>query len=295
LVHRDLKPENLFITRRSTGEDWCKVLDFGVAKMESSLSTAQGAIVGTLRYMAPEQLADSTSVGPATDVYALGAILFECLSGQAAHRGETAQEVMYSVMNRTPPAASLREANVPSSLVDVVMSCLASEQEIRPQNAQALIVLLSRSMGSDQKDTRSSTVREDEAPARGTRPKARVASRNLAWGAALAVAATAALFWLVRPAAPPRLPIALPATSAALETTAREARAPLAVPAIPQPPQIATTLEKPSVGTHQTGESVARRRVIAPRTKDTRSITIPSARPASVSVGSFDPANPYGE
>jgi serine/threonine protein kinase len=298
LVHRDLKPENLFITRRSTGEDWCKVLDFGVAKMESSLSTAQGAIVGTLRYMAPEQLADSTSVGPATDVYALGAILFECLSGQAAHHGETAQEVMYSVMNRPPPAAALREANVPISLVDIVMSCLASEQELRPQNAQALVVLLSQSLGSQQKDPRCATLREDEAPARSARPRARVTSRNLIWGAALAVAATAALVWSVRPAATPRVTPTSAAAGTTHETPAREAHAPLATPPAPpspQPLQAAPTVVRPSVRAPQTSASVASRRLPTPKPNDTRNLTPPTAQPPSVSVGSFDPANPYGE
>ncbi len=107
LVHRDLKPENLFIARRATGEDWCKVLDFGVAKMEASLSTAQGAIVGTVRYMAPEQLSDGASVGPATDVYGLGAILYECVSGKPAQSGETIQKVMFGVMNAEPKTVRL--------------------------------------------------------------------------------------------------------------------------------------------------------------------------------------------
>jgi serine/threonine protein kinase len=295
LVHRDLKPENLFITRRSTGEDWCKVLDFGVAKMESSLSTAQGAIIGTLRYMAPEQLEDSTSVGPATDVYALGAILFECLCGQAAHQGETAQEVMYNVMNRLPGAALLGNANVPSSLVDVVMSCLAREHELRPQNAQAVMMLLSRAMGSEPKGTRTPTVNEDEATARSATPKVEVASRSLTWGAALAMAATAALVWWVRPAASTRPPTILPVTTAAREATAQP-RSSLAVAApTPQPPQAVIAGEMPSVTTHQPGESIANRKVTAARPKDTRSTTVPSARPPSVSVGSFDPANPYGE
>jgi eukaryotic-like serine/threonine-protein kinase len=134
LVHRDLKPENLFITRRTTGEDWCKVLDFGVAKMDASLSTTQGAIVGTVRYMAPEQLADGGSVGPATDIHALGAILYECLSGHPAHRGDTIQEAMFSVLNREPRAL----ADTPASVNSVILDCLAKDAAQRPSSAASL-------------------------------------------------------------------------------------------------------------------------------------------------------------
>jgi serine/threonine-protein kinase len=113
LVHRDLKPGNLFVTRRASGEDWCKVLDFGVAKMDASSSTAEGALIGTAKYMAPEQLKDGASAGPAADIYALGAILYECLCGTPPHTGMSAQELMFKIMNEAPEWLSVRRAENP--------------------------------------------------------------------------------------------------------------------------------------------------------------------------------------
>lgn len=148
LVHRDLKPENLFITRRSSGEDWCKVLDFGVAKMESSLSTAENAIVGTARYMAPEQLADSAAVGPATDVYALGAILYECVTGTAVVSGSTVQEVMYRIMNANPVPLSRLAPSLPPTIASVIERCLDKSPNARPASTAELAELLQRAAGA---------------------------------------------------------------------------------------------------------------------------------------------------
>ena len=146
LVHRDLKPENLFISRRGTGEDWCKVLDFGVAKMETSMSTAQGAIIGTVRYMAPEQLANADAVGPPTDVHALGAVLFECLTGRPLVDGSTVQEVMYRIMNVEPPQVQELVATVPGSIVRIVNRCVAKAPAARPGSAGELAKLLAATL-----------------------------------------------------------------------------------------------------------------------------------------------------
>jgi serine/threonine-protein kinase len=137
LVHRDLKPENLFVSRRSNGEDWCKVLDFGVAKMDSTLSTAPGVLVGTVRYMAPEQLRDPTAVNATTDVYGLGAVLYERLAGVPPFDGENIHEVMYLVINREPRPLSELNPSLPQALVELVHGCLAKDQAERPQNVDA--------------------------------------------------------------------------------------------------------------------------------------------------------------
>lgn len=120
LVHRDLKPENVFVTKRATGQDWCKILDFGVAKMETSVSTAHGAVIGTVKYMAPEQLQDGASVGPRTDIYALGALLYECLSGAPPHTGTTVHELMFKIMNEPTLDLRLLRPHVPRDLARAV-------------------------------------------------------------------------------------------------------------------------------------------------------------------------------
>ena len=160
LVHRDLKPENLFITRRATGEDWCKVLDFGVAKMDASLSTTQGAIVGTVRYMSPEQLADGAKVDAATDIHALGAILYECLSGRAAHSGESIQEAMFSVLNKHPRPLD----DVPPALGALVLRCLAKDPAQRPASARVLAAELGRSLSLKATVPAERTVTEEAPP-----------------------------------------------------------------------------------------------------------------------------------
>ncbi len=132
VVHRDLKPENLFITRRSTGEDWCKVHDFGVAKLSPGHTTAQDALVGTIRYMAPEQLYDSRSVDETTDVYALGAVLYECLAGSAPCDAKTEPEMMYQIMNVDPIPLARRRPELPRALTNVVHAALSRDRAKRP-------------------------------------------------------------------------------------------------------------------------------------------------------------------
>jgi serine/threonine protein kinase len=167
LVHRDLKPENLFIARRATGEDWCKVLDFGVVKMETTESTARGSIVGTVRYMAPEQLADVASVAPATDVYALGAILYECLCGEPLHGGDTVQEVMYQVMNVPAVGLATLRPELPPALVAVVERALEKPAQQRLQSVAALAELLSEVLSLNSEGLAAfDTLPEDGTPPR---------------------------------------------------------------------------------------------------------------------------------
>ncbi|HKY35613.1 MAG TPA: serine/threonine-protein kinase [Polyangiaceae bacterium] len=138
LVHRDLKPENLFITRHFTGEEWCKVLDFGVVKMDASPSTAQGAIIGTVRYMAPEQLADGAAVGPVADVYAMGAILHECLAGSPLVEGASVQEVMYQVINVEARPLRVVRPELPLAVSQLIERCVTKAASKRPTSSAEL-------------------------------------------------------------------------------------------------------------------------------------------------------------
>jgi serine/threonine-protein kinase len=137
LVHRDLKPENLFISRRASGEDWCKVLDFGVAKMDDSHSTVQGAVIGTVRYMAPEQLMDAGAADVRTDIHALGAILYECLAGSPARDANSVHQLMFSVLNQEPAPLQELRPELPRELARAVMRALERQPAHRFQDVEA--------------------------------------------------------------------------------------------------------------------------------------------------------------
>jgi serine/threonine protein kinase len=138
LIHRDLKPENLFVTRGDDGRDICKILDFGVAKGGDISATRPGMLVGTVRYMASEQVGLDAPVGPRTDLHALGVILYECLCGVAPFQGDTTERVLYAIMNGTPTPLRERVPELSAGLAAVVMRAFAREPEERYPNALAL-------------------------------------------------------------------------------------------------------------------------------------------------------------
>lgn len=190
LVHRDVKPENLFITHRDSGQDWCKLLDFGIAKTDSSLSTSPGAVLGTIRYMAPEQLLGNGDVGPHSDIYALGAVVYECLGGRPAHSGTTPQQLMYSVMNGTPTLLSELRGDLPPALVALVMRCLAKDYRSRPSSARALATQLRNALGDHESPVEATLSEDGVAP--GQRGRRQVLGGR-AWSLA-ALSAVAAAF-----------------------------------------------------------------------------------------------------
>jgi serine/threonine-protein kinase len=109
MVHRDLKPANLFLLRRPNGADLVKIIDFGIAKLRSDHvaldATKTGMAIGTPHYMSPEQGRGEKNISPASDIYALGVILFELLSGERPHQGSSPFEIVHKML--TEPAAPL--------------------------------------------------------------------------------------------------------------------------------------------------------------------------------------------
>jgi WD40 repeat protein len=133
VIHRDLKPANVLIARDGT----LKITDFGLAKeMDTRASlTASGQALGTPSYMAPEQAKAHAHVGPAADVYALGAILYEMLTGRPPFAGEAPMDVILQVLENTPAPASQLRAGVPRDLETICQRCL--EKEPRDRYARA--------------------------------------------------------------------------------------------------------------------------------------------------------------
>ena len=131
IIHRDLKPQNLFVCRRQDGTDLLKVLDFGVAKLqtldEMSMATRTGAVVGTVAYMSPEQARGDKVVDQRSDVYALGAILYELCSGRKPHPGESHNAILHHIA--TQPAVPLESVApaLPVGFLAIVASALAAD------------------------------------------------------------------------------------------------------------------------------------------------------------------------
>lgn len=297
LVHRDLKPENLFVTRRAGGEDWCKVLDFGVAKMEASLSTAQGAIIGTVRYMAPEQLSDAESVGPTTDIYALGAVLYECLAGRPMVDGEAVQEVMFRIMNAAPRSVLEVVPTLPKALADILTRCVSRAPTGRPATASELAKLLAAALASPRLHRAAEDTYPEDAFARPTAAASFITHRNAAIGGALATMACAGLMgWSLRKS--PNPPDVKPraAMQQAATTVAASARG---APAAPAEVDVATASINLDSRPDPDGAQAPK------RARPARSNHPPSARHDLVSppmapsppapIGRFDSTNPYGE
>ncbi|HEX7452272.1 MAG TPA: serine/threonine-protein kinase, partial [Polyangiaceae bacterium] len=154
IVHRDLKPSNLFLTQRSDGSALVKVLDFGISKNTQSAQepitgslTETRSVLGTPFYMSPEQVRDAKKVDFRTDIWSLGLILHELLSGSPAFEGTTLPGVCASIAADPPAALRLKRAEVPVELEAVVLKCLEKDPARRFQAARELIPLLATFSG----------------------------------------------------------------------------------------------------------------------------------------------------
>ena len=136
-LHCDLKPSNILLDH----DGQPRITDFGLARRasEDSSLTATGAILGTPSYMAPEQAAGHRrSIGPATDVYGLGAILYELLTGRPPFRTPTMMETVVQVLERDPVPPREIRPDLPRELETICLKCLEKMPEDRYPSAQAL-------------------------------------------------------------------------------------------------------------------------------------------------------------
>jgi eukaryotic-like serine/threonine-protein kinase len=143
VVHRDIKPGNIYLTRRRMDRDFVKILDFGVARIEHDARiTGQNMIVGTPEYIAPEQIR-STGATPLSDLYSLGCVLFEMLTGRIPFQGKTT-ELLVKHINETPPRPSSLNPHLPPEADRLVLRLLQKKPEDRHRDAYHLVDELQR-------------------------------------------------------------------------------------------------------------------------------------------------------
>jgi len=210
IVHRDLKPENLFITN----DGRVKILDFGLAKLTRpdegapageqatvTAGTGAGMVLGTVGYMSPEQVRAQT-VDARTDIFSLGAILYELVTGKRAFQGETPADTMSAILREEPPPLTSTIGTVPPALERVVRHCLEKNPYERFQSARDLKFDLSEISSPSSGASTGMTAGLAATPA--SNPSSRTAF--LAMGVLLLAAGGAAAGWLMHRPAPTSQP-----------------------------------------------------------------------------------------
>lgn len=137
IVHRDLKPDNIFLVRFADNPEFVKILDFGIAKQLDSNTTAglTKAFVGTPAFMPPEQGSD---IDARSDIYSLGIMLYQMLTGTVPFEGANMVDVLYKHLIEAPRPPRELNPNIPASLEAIVLRCLEKQKEQRFPSAQAL-------------------------------------------------------------------------------------------------------------------------------------------------------------
>jgi eukaryotic-like serine/threonine-protein kinase len=146
IVHRDIKPSNLIIARRRDGSNLLKVLDFGVAKQlaaGASTMTGSSGVLGSPNYMSPEQIRNAHSVDERTDIWSIGVVLYEMLTGRLPFEAFTAPGVLAAISADEPVAPRERRPDLGPALEQVVLRCLAKQREQRQPRVVELAAELS--------------------------------------------------------------------------------------------------------------------------------------------------------
>lgn len=153
IVHRDLKPDNIFLVDRDDDAAFAKILDFGVSKMSRvgatplNTLTRKGTVLGTAYYMSPEQAQAQPNIDGRTDLWSVGAILFECLAGRPPHAGGTYEQVIVNICMNDADDVRLHNPTVPEAIAAVIGRALSRDREARFADARSFLDTLRAAAG----------------------------------------------------------------------------------------------------------------------------------------------------
>jgi eukaryotic-like serine/threonine-protein kinase len=157
IVHRDLKPDNVFLCRRDDEPSFVKVVDFGISKLQQQPGvdtlTHEGAVLGTAFYMSPEQAQSFPGIDGRTDLFSVGAILYEMLTGEPPHSGPTYEAVLIAICTRDAADVRDKAPDVPDKLARVIAQALRRDREQRYASASDMLVELEASLGESRDRT----------------------------------------------------------------------------------------------------------------------------------------------
>jgi eukaryotic-like serine/threonine-protein kinase len=142
IIHRDLKPANIFVTRGQNGQPIAKILDFGISKIfdtgHNFTLTRTGTVVGSPAYMSPEQAAGREDIDGRADIWSLGVVMYEALTGTLPHQAANYNQLMVRILTQDSDAVSTRKSDLPQSVSAIVDACLKRERDARTSNSGTL-------------------------------------------------------------------------------------------------------------------------------------------------------------
>ena len=272
IVHRDLKPDNVFLCQRDDDGLLVKLVDFGISKLAKHAAldtlTGRGTVLGTAFYMSPEQAQAFSDVDGRTDLFSLGAILYECVCGRPPHRAPTYEAVLIAICTRDAAPVRSLSPEVSADFAAVIERALARDRSQRFASAEAMLEALLAALPdagrSESSVSERVSLRTERAPvataeltperSRTTPPRQRVVRVVAAAALALLSGFAVAALWLAtRSPSTNGAPLS-PSSTAAAVTPAPVASAPAAPAVTPAhaPPELVPVRARPSVTARET-------------------------------------------